>query len=145
MTLLFCLYTYVFIGGKIEGRRRRGRIRKQVLGDLKEARGFCKLKEEPHGCATPLGRSGATPLTAEYRIYSAVRLGFMVNKMIQGQGFLRVFRFARVSIILPMPHTFFPFITDYPETTFLQLTFLTHLGDPLHISAHCINIPFSAP
>jgi hypothetical protein len=38
------------IEGKIEGRievtERQGRRRKQVLDDLKERRGYCKLKEE---------------------------------------------------------------------------------------------------
>jgi hypothetical protein len=44
-----CLRKHV-IEGKIEGRikvtRRRGRRRKQLLDDLKEKRGYCKLKEE---------------------------------------------------------------------------------------------------
>ena len=44
-----CLLKRVF-GGKIKGRievmERRGRRRKQLLDDLKEARGSCKLKEE---------------------------------------------------------------------------------------------------
>jgi hypothetical protein len=44
-----CLLKYV-IEGKIEGRlevrRRRGRRRKQLLDDLKEKRGYWKLKEE---------------------------------------------------------------------------------------------------
>jgi hypothetical protein len=34
------------IEGKIRGTRRRGRRRKQLLGDLKEARRYWKLKEE---------------------------------------------------------------------------------------------------
>ena len=32
--------------GKIEGTGRRGRRRKQLLDDLNENRGYCKLKEE---------------------------------------------------------------------------------------------------
>jgi hypothetical protein len=44
-----CLLKRV-IEGKIEGRMgvtgRRGRRRKQLLDDLKENRGYCKLKEE---------------------------------------------------------------------------------------------------
>jgi hypothetical protein len=41
-----CLLKHV-IGGKLEGRTgRRGRRRKQLLDDLKEKRGYWKLKEE---------------------------------------------------------------------------------------------------
>jgi hypothetical protein len=44
-----CLLKHV-IEGKLEGRiemtERRGRRRKQLLDDLKEKRGYCKLKEE---------------------------------------------------------------------------------------------------
>jgi hypothetical protein len=44
-----CLLKHV-IEGKVEGKRkvkrRRGRRRKQLLDDLKERRGYCKLKEE---------------------------------------------------------------------------------------------------
>ena len=44
-----CLLKHV-IEGKIDRRievtRRRGRRRKQLLDDLKEKRGYCKLKEE---------------------------------------------------------------------------------------------------
>jgi hypothetical protein len=40
-----CLLSHV-IEGKIIGTRRRGRRRKQLLDDLKEARGYWKLKEE---------------------------------------------------------------------------------------------------
>ena len=32
--------------GNVEGRERRGRRLKQLLDDLKETRGYCKLKEE---------------------------------------------------------------------------------------------------
>jgi hypothetical protein len=34
------------IEGKWEGFKRRGRRRKQLFDDLKETRGYCKLKEE---------------------------------------------------------------------------------------------------
>jgi hypothetical protein len=40
-----CLLSHI-IKGKITGTRRRGRRRKQLLGDLKEARRYWKLKEE---------------------------------------------------------------------------------------------------
>jgi hypothetical protein len=40
-----CLLRYI-IEGKIRGIRRRGRRRKQLLDDLKEARRYWKLKEE---------------------------------------------------------------------------------------------------
>jgi hypothetical protein len=40
-----CLLSYI-IEGKIIGTRRRGRRRKQLFGDLKEARRYWKLKEE---------------------------------------------------------------------------------------------------
>jgi hypothetical protein len=40
-----CLLKYI-IEGKIGGTRRRGRRRKQLLDDLKEARRYWKLKEE---------------------------------------------------------------------------------------------------
>jgi hypothetical protein len=40
-----CLLTHI-IEGKIRGTRRRGRRRKQLLDDLKEARRYWKLKEE---------------------------------------------------------------------------------------------------
>ena len=44
-----CLLIHV-IEGKVEGRievtARRGRRRKQILGDIKEMREYCKLKEE---------------------------------------------------------------------------------------------------
>ena len=44
-----CLLIHV-IEGKVEGRievtARRGKIRKQILDDIKEMREYCKLKEE---------------------------------------------------------------------------------------------------
>jgi hypothetical protein len=40
-----CLLSHI-IEGKIIGTRRRGRSHKQLLDDLKEARRYCKLKEE---------------------------------------------------------------------------------------------------
>jgi hypothetical protein len=40
-----CLLKHI-IEGKIRGTRRRGRRRKQLLDDLKEARRYWKLKEE---------------------------------------------------------------------------------------------------
>jgi hypothetical protein len=40
-----CLLSHI-IEGKIIGTRRRGRRRKQLLDDLKEARRYWKLKEE---------------------------------------------------------------------------------------------------
>jgi len=40
-----CLLQHV-IEGKIEGTERRGRKHKQQLDDFKEARGYCKVKEE---------------------------------------------------------------------------------------------------
>jgi hypothetical protein len=40
-----CLLSHIN-EGKIRGTRRRGRRRKQLLGDLKEARRYWKLKEE---------------------------------------------------------------------------------------------------
>jgi hypothetical protein len=40
-----CLPKHV-IKSRIEGTGRRGRRRKQVLDDLKEKRGYCKVKEE---------------------------------------------------------------------------------------------------
>jgi len=44
-----CLLRHV-IGGKVDGRRevtgRRGRRRKQLLYDLKETKGYCRLKDE---------------------------------------------------------------------------------------------------
>jgi hypothetical protein len=40
-----CLLKHI-IEGKFGGTRRRGRRRKQLLDDLKEARGYWKLKEE---------------------------------------------------------------------------------------------------
>jgi hypothetical protein len=51
------------IEGRLEGRiemmERRGRRRKQLLGDLKEKRRYCKLKEEALErtlCRTRFGR-----------------------------------------------------------------------------------------
>jgi hypothetical protein len=48
-----CLRKHV-IAGKIEGRievtRRRGRRCKQLLDDLKQKRGYCKLKYEALDC-----------------------------------------------------------------------------------------------
>ena len=42
-----CLIKHVIEGKqKEEGTGRRGRRRKQLLGDLKETRGYCNLKEE---------------------------------------------------------------------------------------------------
>jgi hypothetical protein len=44
-----CLLKHVFeekIEGRIEGRGRRGRRRKQILGDFRGKRGYWKLKEE---------------------------------------------------------------------------------------------------
>jgi hypothetical protein len=44
-----CLLKHVIEGkveGKIEMTENRGRRRKQLLDDLKEKRGYCKLKEE---------------------------------------------------------------------------------------------------
>ena len=40
-----CLLKYV-TEGKIEVTGRRGRKRKQLLDDVKETRGYCKLKDE---------------------------------------------------------------------------------------------------
>jgi hypothetical protein len=57
-----CLVNHVIarnIGNKTEVRGRRGRRRKQLLGDLKETRRYCYLKEEAlHRCPwrTRLGR-----------------------------------------------------------------------------------------
>jgi hypothetical protein len=67
-----CLRKHVIAGkieGRIEGRievtGRRGRRRKQLLDDLKENRGYCKLKEEALDCTlrrrTRFGR-GHEPL-----------------------------------------------------------------------------------
>jgi hypothetical protein len=48
------IYICVFIERKMQGRievmRRRGRRRKQLLDDLKETRGYWKLKEEALDC-----------------------------------------------------------------------------------------------
>jgi hypothetical protein len=44
-----CLLKHVIdgkLGGRIEITGRRGRRRKQLLDDLKEKTGYCKLKEE---------------------------------------------------------------------------------------------------
>ena len=44
-----CLLKQVIEGkikGQIEVTRRRGRRRKKLLGDLKDRRGYCQLKEE---------------------------------------------------------------------------------------------------
>jgi hypothetical protein len=58
--LMHCLLKHV-IEGKLDGRtqvmERLGRIRKQLLGDLKETREHCKLNEEAldrfgRGCGT---------------------------------------------------------------------------------------------
>jgi hypothetical protein len=65
-----CLLKHV-IGGKIKGRiegtGRQERRRKQLLDDLKEARGYCKLKEESLDTmvwATGFGR-GCRPVVRE--------------------------------------------------------------------------------
>jgi hypothetical protein len=41
-----CLIRHVIKGKKIEGKRRRGRWRKQMLDGLKEKRKYWKLKEK---------------------------------------------------------------------------------------------------
>ena len=67
-----CLLKHV-TEGKIEGRievtGRRGRRRKQLLNDLKEARRYWKLKEEAQDCTpwrTQFGRGLRTCCTADY-------------------------------------------------------------------------------
>jgi len=58
--LNICLLKHV-IEGKIEGRIkvkvRRGRRLKQLLDDLEEKRGYCKLKEETLDCTQLRTRS----------------------------------------------------------------------------------------
>jgi hypothetical protein len=49
-----CLLNYVITGkieGRIEERGERRRRNKQLLDDLKEKRGYCKLKEEAVNCS----------------------------------------------------------------------------------------------
>jgi hypothetical protein len=43
---------------KVKGTRRRGRRRKQLPGDLKEKRGYWKLKEEALDCTVRRTRFG---------------------------------------------------------------------------------------
>ena len=67
---------------KEEVKGRRGRRRKQLLGDLKETRGYCKLKEEIPDRAvwrTGLGRDSGHVVRPSTNIYIDFAVLVMLN------------------------------------------------------------------